>query len=485
MNITFQREGNLLYIRPWVSWLQKPLTCRRKVGRRWSKKKKRMIPTFEDEELFSIEKDGKTNQDVCITYGGLFDKAYAEAQRMGANVHVHNLQKTLLDVAEPNWAKLNDIPELRPGQAETLASIVSAYRGHVVEPTGNGKTFIITALSYLYDNINILVVAPNVLTLSEMIERVSEMCPGEAINQLGGGRKKVKANARIAVCTNTSSHLVPSNWPHLILYDEAHTIGARKIFDKMKQFTQSVMIGLTASPTGRSDNSDLCTEALFGPVIREVEYQDAVSHGNIADIRVMMLHCDMDDIELPKDIDKERFGYWLNDARNALFVSKALEVFSFDESVIFMVSKVEHALALRRFLPNMPIAHNKIKADRWEAMGKLGLTQNYDRDEMNAVDQVQLKKDFMDGKVKWCIATHTWKQGVDTKDLAGLVRLDGFSNRILNIQIPGRLSRTGSDGQKSLGILIDSYDDYGDMYLNRSEKRVESYREKGWEIVDV
>jgi superfamily II DNA or RNA helicase len=444
-----------------------------------------MIPDFRDEELFSVEKDARTNGLVGITYGGLFDRAYTEATKHGATVNVINNQHTLLDIAEPDWDRMQDLPPLREGQAQTLASIVAAYRGHVIEPTGNGKTFIITAMCHLYDKINILVSAPNVDTFREMIERIQKTCPGERINMLGGGKKKVHRDARIAVCTNSSAHHVPSDWPDLVLYDEAHTVGAPTVFPKFGVFLKSVMIGLTASPKGRSDKSDLCTEAIFGGVIRKVTYQEAVRLGNIADIEVRTVHCDMDDIDFPKDIDKERFGYWLNHSRNALLIKAALDTFKKDEQVLFMVNRVEHALAMRRFLPNIPIAHGPISQDRWDDMTKLGLTQHTTLEVMNGVDTDQLKKDFMAGNIPWVIATYKWKQGVDTVNLGGLVRMDGAANDILSIQIPGRLSRKGHDGMKQVGVLIDSYDDFGDMYLRRSNKRMTKYEEMGWKIVDI
>jgi superfamily II DNA or RNA helicase len=455
------------------------------VGKRWSVAKKRMIPKFDNEELFSTQKDARSNEIVGITYGGLFDRAYNQAVKLGATVKVINNQKTLLDIAQPNWDKLQDLPKLREGQDKTLAAIISAYRGHVVEPTGNGKTFVITSLCYIYDTINILVVAPNKPTFLEMIERIQKMCPGERINQLGGGKKKVHPDARIAVCINSSAHHIPSDWPHLVLYDEAHTVGARQIFAKIREFTSSILIGLTASPKGRSDKSDLITEAMFGDVIRRVSYQEAVALGNIANIQVRMVHCDMDDIELRKDIDKERFGYWLNHSRNALLIKAALDTFDPHESVLFMVNRFEHGLAMRRFLPDIPIAHGPVTQTRWEDMGKLGLTANLTLDQVNAVNQEQLKKDFISGKIRWCVSTYCWKQGIDTINLAGLVRMDGANNDILSIQIPGRLSRKGFDGQKQWGVLIDSYDDYGSGYMKRSTNRVKKYNEMGWPIVDI
>ena len=193
--LTFQRVNNSLIIRPMVNWLDKELTFRRKVGREFDIRLRRQIPVYEDEVLYSTQKDMRANEIVCITYGGLFTRLLNKAKKNGHTITVENRQ-TLLP--PPDINRIRTLPPLREGQAKTLASITSAYRGIIVEPTGNGKTFIITSLCHIYPHINILVVVPGKVVLKEMIERVNVMCTNEKINRITG----------CTFCNNPLTHFI-------------------------------------------------------------------------------------------------------------------------------------------------------------------------------------------------------------------------------------------------------------------------------------
>ena len=104
---------------------------------------------------------------------------------------------------------------------------------------------------------------------------------------------------------------------------------------------------------------------------------------------------------------------------------------------------------------------------------------------MKKPDLEQLEEDLLQGKLKRIICTGTWKEGVDFPDLAGLVRFDGGAGDIGSEQIPGRLSRIGSDGQKTDAILIDAQDNFGRRYQDRSAKRRRVYTKNGWKIVKL
>jgi superfamily II DNA or RNA helicase len=480
--IKLQRVGNTLFIRPWYPWYHKLLMCRRKTGMEYSFKKKRQIPKYEDNILYSKQTDHHTGETVTVTYGGLFATFKDDAKKRGYSLHIEDYQEPL---PEPDWDLLQELPPLRDGQAETIAAIVSANRGLVVEPTGNGKTFVITALCKIWTSVKILVVCPGIDVYEEMVERIKDKCPGEYVNQQGGGKSKYNARARIGVCTNTSLHKVSTDWPDIILYDEAHTAAAMNVLCKLNQFDTAKMIGFTASPTGRKDGTDMITTALFGPVIRHIPYQEAVRKGNVANIQVRMVHIegDMNDM-YKKQHDKDRFGYWLNRERNIKLINEAKHLFRPDESVLFMVARTEHGLALKQLMPEVAFMHRPINKKQWDKMSAFGVTQGFEYEDMAKVDGKQMKADFMSGKIKWCICTYVWKQGIDTVDLAGLVRFGGEGSNILDIQTSGRLSRKGHDGQKTWGVVIDALDDYGDYYLRQSLTRRKNYQAQGWQIVD-
>jgi superfamily II DNA or RNA helicase len=249
------------------------------------------------------------------------------------------------------------------------------------------------------------------------------------------------------------------------------------------------MIGLTASPTGRSDKADAFGEALFGPILVDVSYQDGVKGGNIVPITVRMI-----DVPNGPDVSGrsnhvwvDRVGLWLNDQRNRVIRKsvRAVEIeLGENAQILIMVDTTEHAYALGQYLPDYTVVTGEPSPDRVKQLRKSG-AMSAQQEPCTNKQREQYKQAFEDLRLKRVIATKIWRQGVNFRDLSCLVRADGKASAIDSVQVPGRLSRLGNKTDKASGLLIDFMDSFSPNLANRSRKRMQVYRKNGWTVEQV
>ena len=99
---------------------------------------------------------------------------------------------------------------------------------------------------------------------------------------------------------------------------------------------------------------------------------------------------------------------------------------------------------------------------------------------LTAKQKEELRRKFESGELKKVIATTTWKEGVDFEQLETVIRADGSSSKVVNTQMPGRLSRLFEG--KASGKLIDFRDEFNDWARNRTNVRLRVYREHQWSV---
>ena len=475
--ITLTQVGNVVFIRPWMSGtsafddLAEELTCERRVRNPlgyWM---------TVDQPLYSVSTNDD-GEEACITHGGLFNRIKKVLRAHRLKFRVVDKRKLLPD---PDWTKL---PPLRKKQPEAIAAIISAHRGFIVCCTGFGKSFVIKTLCVMYPHLKILVVSRLGRVTKSLYNKISEAVDGP-VGRLFGTGPDWPEEAKVVVTTIASMHKVPTSWPDVIFFDEAHNAGAMDASEVLCEFAKSKLFGFTATPKGRGDNSDLVTEAFFGEYICEVPYQEAEKDGTVPSITAVFVHIDIPDIDTDgmSAMDKNKEGYWWNEIRNRRLLAEADKIYREDESVLYYVENMEHALYLRLLIPGTPIAHGPVSKKRRNFFLKKELITVEDEESLKKPDIDQLEADFMAGEIKRVICTPTWKEGVDFPDLAGLVRFDGGAGDIGSEQIPGRLSRKGTDGKKTHAIVIDALDNFGKRYRDRSLTRRRVYLKNGWKIV--
>ncbi len=246
-------------------------------------------------------------------------------------------------------------------------------------------------------------------------------------------------------------------------------------------FEKARIFGFSASPKGRSDNTDMVTESVFGPTIFKRTYQEAEASGSVVPLEVL-IHpvekCNRDLSIYKTAVALNKHGIWLNTVRNKQIASDVRKYVKEGQCLI-MVATIEHLMRLKQLLPEAEIAYSNCSKARYQGFLDQGFT----------TDPYKTKKDILalQGRLErnecqLAIATHVYKEGVDFCDLLHLFKVDGQGGEIGLTQIPGRLSRQGNSKGKEKGYLHDYGDGFHPNLRKKSLKRIKSYKAKGWTI---
>ncbi len=430
------------------------------------------------EKLYWYDTDEK-GQEVFCAYAGYGPRIQQTLSKRGIEVIVRKLCDDGL--GRPDFEALKGT-QWRGRQKEIMAKIMAYSGGLIVCPTAYGKTFMIKKLAQAWPKAEILVTVTSRDVARDIYDGLEREMWGK-VGFVGDGKNRPK---RITVAIAKSLHKCPKS-VNLVLGDECHELLTLKYINKLNAFYRARLFGFTASPKGRSDGADRFAEAIFGPQLVDVTYQEGVAVGAIVQLEVRLHQStqgpDVSKMKIRAYADKR--GLWLNTARNQLIARAVREAEKEmpDAQILVMVDTYDHAYALAKELPEYAVVTGEPDAKRIKKLRKAKLLGD-DQEVCTKQMREKYRKDFESGKLRKAIATKIWKQGVDFQDLQVLVRADGLASPIHSCQVPGRLSRLGNEVRKEKGILIDFMDTFSPNYQGYSFARLREYRKNGWDIVN-
>lgn len=467
-------KGNILHISPWHAILSGSCTgkrCRPTTPDEKAAAKARGTKSIPKYKWDKIPLFDKTQIGDAVTHIGLFPRVAKELRDRGIEYMVIDERDSLPDF---DVTKVEDLRVLQP---EVIALISASRFGIINCATAFGKSYAIKQLCRAWVSSNILITTGSKALVGDLYKKICESCPERKIARCSGSHR-FKEQAEIIVCTAGSLHKIPVDWADIVLYDECHEAAAPSIAPQMLRFSNTLRFGFSASPGGRSDKADRILEAIFGPTIAEVTYQEAEQAGIVTPIRVGMVSvASNEEVNASNDTWNKINGYWRHRTRNSL-IAKCAEQFSAFK-VLLYVEKTEHALRLHKLLPEYTVVHAGCGEEQWANFLKWGLVEQGDT-HLKKPPADKIRDDFTSGAIQKVICTTVWRQGVDFPDLSVLIRADGQSGEIPCTQIVGRLSRI-TEG-KEYAMLVDFYDEFGQWFQERAKKRVAKYKGKGWTI---
>jgi superfamily II DNA or RNA helicase len=440
----------------------------------------RRQPAFSSEVRTVFKYDQKNNL-VCPR--GFTKRLKAELSSSGITVNVidldgeyHSSPAFCID-----FERLNQTISLREKQDDCLASIMSSRDGLIVAPTGFGKSFMFSAICMAYPDAKIHIVTRRVDVMKRLYGSLSKLIP--TVGMVGSGSNRW---GRVTVITADSMHRISHSGEQcadILLYDEAHEAVASSYQSELGKYLKTRKFGFTASPDGRMDGAHFLLEAIFGPRIFEMSYDEAVASNLVVPIKVEWINVDcVNPCGDLNGVPKERWGIWRNEVRNLAIAEKAKE-YSADDQVLIMVKSVEHAVYLKQVLPDFKLCYDTMDTDDYQRYVKKGLIDPADEPLMVPARRENMRVKFERGELKKVISTDVWSTGVDFAQLAVLIRADARASKIVDIQAPGRVARKHDPSGKSSGLVIDCMDNFDFSFMNRSRSRRLSYKKMGWEEI--
>ena len=439
--------------------------------------KRRGIPVEETEhQIYLVD-----HADRIVTAFGLHDRVYRKLVALGYPVmYKDQAPHPRPEVFEPLWHRLYEPSrniELREGQPEFLIKMMSHPCGRFDCPPGFGKSFMIGCIATLLPKARIDVVTKSLAVLYDRL--YPEMCMTVPNVGIICSKKKVR-DRRVMLLSAGSVHHADGK-ADIVIADECHELAADSYAEKLAVYDNARMYGLSATQDMRLDNKDMRVEAMFGPVLYRMPYEQAKNSGLVVPIEVLWTDVIMNFNpagEYEDSVERKRWGIWRNDYRNELIAADANQ-YGDDTQVLITCETIGHMVQLKKLLPDYEIVYseNGMSAlDRRKYIRQGLLPKDYEP--MSRSKRDRLTRDFESGKLKKAICNKVWNVGVSFNSLAVLIRADAGGSPTNDIQIPGRASRI-AEGKDS-AIIHDYRDQFDTGFRNKATRRGRTYGKQGW-----
>ena len=307
--------------------------------------------------------------------------------------------------------------QFRETQDLALALIATSDCGIIDCSVGYGKSWLVGVISKAFPTLRILVCTGSVSVVNTLYEYLCKQVPGE-VGIIGGGKNNVQGK-RVVISTLRSLEKIPAQWPQLALIDECHEISNNDAGKQLMRFAFCRRFGFSASPV-RADGSQLAMEAILGPVIMQMSYEEASEQGMVVPMRYAMLHCNWCPSICHKDdlseVLMKRFAYWRNEARNRVIADYVYKLLAVDKDIqiLILCQTLEAAIALHQHLPGFLVAYygscdisDIQKRFPKEKYPKL----NLDSYKLKQKDLDRMRGAFSKGTLRRIISTTVFRQG--------------------------------------------------------------------------
>ena len=384
------------------------------------------------------------------------------------------------DCYTPQWDRLDGAITFRPRQEECLRLISKAPCGIIKAVTGFGKTTLIAAAAILFPEARIDVVTKSVDVAERIKRSLRRFLP--RVGMIGDGSKH---RERVTVITAGSLGHADGEADFLFA-DEVHQLATVNFSTALaSRYRYSRNFGMSATPYARMDNAHAVLEPLFGPMIFDLPYQEAVELGLVVPVRVTWLPIRLSHNPAERytnRVMRKKYGIWTNYERNRI-IAEAVRAYPADHQILILDETIEHAVHLGKHLPDFTLVYGNMDPTDYFKYKKAGmLPEGYTT--LTDIQKHQIRSQFEAGTLRRVIATDVWSTGVDFEQLNVLVRADDRDSDIVDVQGPGRVSRiyTAPDGtKKEFGEVLDCMDTFDPTFYRKSNGRKQSYSLLGWE----
>lgn len=342
--------------------------------------------------------------------------------------------------------------------------------GLLKAPTRFGKTKFLVNCCRVWPGQKTVLAAPGVDLLGQLVGELKEQMPDREVLGIFTGSRNSRVSDDITVCSLDSLGKTDTEGTKLLLVDEPHAAVSPSRLEVLQRFDNARIYGFGATVSGRFDNADKIIHGVFGPVLVEKTFQEAVQEGAICPIRVYL-------IRMP--IPHQSFYN-----RNQAYRSMIYASVGFNRMVL-------------------QICRNQIPED-WQTVvfvdekKQAGLVSELVRDaavavasDLGAQERRDLFGKMVANEIKRCVATDIFSTGVTFPDLRVVVNACGGGGSITGTQKPGRLAQMRPG--KKRGYLVDflwtsmdkNTDKNAAMVQRDAWSRRGVYLKNGYDVVEL
>lgn len=435
---------------------------------------------LQKEQLFVNLKD-TIGIAVGVTYQGFTHRIVRALLLSNRTFHLEDNRIARAAIGSFPQPRLDLMHGFRFSQEALLTeALLKDSSGLIGAPTRYGKTTLMVNTLRAYPTLTTCVVAPGVDLVKQLYADITGTrgIAGRDVQLVATGRKvRPMTPGSVTVCSIDSVHRLDPGSVELLLADEPHALVASSRLPLIDSFPKARRIGYGATLKGRFDNKDPLIEGVFGPVLSERTYKEAVEEGAICPLHILFLKVEV----TPYIVRDRRHAY-----NRVLFHNKA---------AANMVKSICEDVIPSDFQTMIFVKDERQADNIMEALGEVGtlamakrLTSKQ-REECDALMKANV--------IKRCICTKIYVQGVTFSDVRVLINVEAGGNNTSAIQKPGRLAEIRPG--KKCGIVIDflfvppgdcweGYDPKLNAWMclcKDSNARRTAYEEKGYSITVV
>ena len=426
-----------------VFWVQGPFKKQRKVGTK---------------NVFTFR-----GKDVWRFHTGLLPRITKYCKDQGIPVEIVGEE---IKIKRQNPPFLKNIT-FRPDQLKLMNAACTAGRGIISSATGTGKTLMQLGILSCYPNCKALVLAHTIAIVEQTFKELQKF-GFKSIEMFGGGNKAQKPTKQITVSTMQSFIAIDPedyiDYYDCTIIDEAHHLQAKDstYATILGNMLAPIRLGFTAT-TRTTDEAVLVNEGLLGPLIEEVTIQEAADLGILSTpkLRLIKSKCSQGIMDLRKYQDVYSFGIVNNQLRNRQIAEIVKEFYKQNKITLIFVTHIEHGNLIAEEIKNL-----------------FGYKVPFIQGSMSMEDREDIKAGLISKKVKICLATTSWREGVDIPNLSAVVLTGGGKSEIQVLQGIGRGLRRTKD--KDEVIIVDFLDLNHTHLIRQTGERLSIYSSHGW-----
>ena len=436
-----------------------------------------------------------------MTFCGFKDTVVSTLSQFGTVEYIDSREDKYKKLPKP---QIDNLKGFRYKQDEAINTMWSSDFGIINCITGFGKTELISKFVLSLPYRKILIVGPGKAELDTIEERLKSygITPGRIDS------KNKKWNWPLITTMQSLKAVDGRGWlkeATEVLFDEVHRASAPSAYNALMRCKNARLFGFSATVDGKSNNSEVVVEAMFGKPICTVNYQEGVENNLVVPMKTIFIStsgpANLERVlKATNNTTKERWGIWRNTNRNQEIAAVASQVVELGQTLVLTYT-LEHAIYLHKeFPPGWVLMYgtdpetalkselNKqdddittpVSRDARRYQNLVNIMRENGVEKLTENRKAEIQEKFRSGEIKGVIATKIWSQAVDFPKLQFVIQASAMASSILSRQSAGRSSRI-SEG-KTTGIVIDCEDNFFVMFKNRKDSRIKTYKKLGWEI---
>jgi superfamily II DNA or RNA helicase len=389
-------------------------------------------------------------------YAGLLSHILKYCKERDIEIIVEDKSKENIQMYEPYLPGIT----FREDQLELINNWLDKPRGIIVSPTGSGKTIIGLGCISSFENLMMLWLC-HTKDLQKQAYNEARKLGFKSVGRIGDGFHET--NNLLTIATRQSFRGIADTYSSLydvVIVDETHHVNSfeGEYHYILSRIPAPFRLGLTASEI-KEGLPELAATGLIGPIVGELTINDAINIGILATPKMKMLKTSVNHLvkNLHKYPEVYSAGIVHNEERNILIAQTAKFHADKDETVLIMVTQLDHGDNILAALKNISV----------KAILVEGLTKTENREKI---------KDALQNKhIHVVICSSIWKEGINIPSLNCVILACGGKDPL---QALGRGLRKTSE--KDILWFYDIFDPSHRYLIEHFGYRLCWYMEHSW-----